>query len=129
MSQDFDQFDFDDVAVLKMVRMFAHPDLTNGVGLIELIFSEGTVFVAVDASTDNLICSRVLPEVGKACTRLFPTSFWDPIIGKFLTTAWQMTTIVGIRTLFNCGFAIVPMKGRTPSSNCTARHLRLPSVK
>ena len=111
MSQDCDPFDFDDVAILEIVRMFAHPDLPNGVCLIELSFTEGQVFVAVDDRTDDLICSRTLPEVGFACRRPFPTSFWDPVIGLSLITAWQMTNNRGYRDAVQLRFRARPSEG------------------
>jgi hypothetical protein len=111
MSRDFDQFNFDDVPILEMVKMFAHPDLPDGVGMIELSFTTGRVFIAVDDDTDNLICSRTLPEVGAASTSPFPAGFWDPIIGTALTTAWQMTNDRGYPDAVQLRFRALPNEG------------------
>jgi hypothetical protein len=111
MSRDPDPFDFDDVAILEMARTFAHPDHPSGVCLIELSFTEGKVFIAVDDSTDNLVCSRTLPAVGVTCTHPFPSSFWDPVIGLSLITAWQMINNRGYGDAVQLRFRARPSEG------------------
>jgi uncharacterized protein DUF6334 len=111
MSLAFDQFSFDDVPILESVKMSAHPDLPDGIGLIELSFTEGKVFIAVDIDTDNLVCSRTLPELGAAYTTPVPASFWDPVIGRALTTAWQMTCDRGYPDAIQLRFRAHPNEG------------------
>ena len=111
MSRNFDQFQFDDVPILETVRMFAHPDFADGVSMIEMYFTTGRVFIAIDQDTDNLICSRTLPEVGAPYTIRLPARFWDPIIGKSLTTAWQMTNDRGYPDAVQLRFRALPNEG------------------
>ncbi len=112
MSLNSCQFSFEkDVAILQRVDMFTHPDIPDGVGLIEFSLSEGTVFVTIDPDTDNLICSRNLLELAAPCTNPVSASFWEPIIGKALITAWEMINDRGYLDAVQLRFRTHPNEG------------------
>jgi hypothetical protein len=113
VSEGFSPFSFDgvDMPVLEKAKMHAHPDLPEEVGLIELSFTEGGVFIAVDSDTDNLICSTSLPGAGAECTVPLPASFWDPLLGQALTNAWHMTNDRGYPDAVQLRFRALPNEG------------------
>ena len=92
MSEIFDQFDESIATNLVAVRMWAHPDLPNGIGLIELSFATGQVFIGIEDEYDTLLCSRVKMESHGSYTCPIPSPFWDPLVGKSLVGAWKMTS-------------------------------------
>jgi hypothetical protein len=111
MSQQFDQFDCDEVRLLTGVNMFAHPDLPGGIGLIELAFSECTVFVCIDEEFDSLICARTRPMSHRDYTLPVFSSFWDLLIGQALTNAWLMTNDRGYEDGIQMRFRNLPNAG------------------
>ena len=120
MSQEFDHFDAAMATELDRVRMFSHPDLPDGIGLIEFSFRGGNVFVTVEDEFDTLLSSRMLPKASLSHTRPCQSSFWDSFVGKSLVGAWQMTNDRGypdgiqmkFRELPNAGaYSIVQMYG------------------
>ena len=131
MSQQFDQFDRAISTSLNKVRMFAHPDLPNDIGVLELSFSECTVFVCIDDEYDTLICTNTMPESHSGYTRALTTSFWDDVLGKALTNAWQMTNDRGYPDGLQLRFRDTPnAERRTPDPTrlfrCMARHPKSP---
>ena len=85
--QEFDQFDCATAAILREVKMFAHPDLPNGIGVIELSFPDCKVFVCIDDEYDTLTCTNTMPETHSIYTHGLAASFWDGILGKAFTNA------------------------------------------
>jgi hypothetical protein len=92
VSKVFDQFDKSIATKLDAVKMWAHPDLPNGIGLIELSFESGQVFISIEDEFDTLNCSRARSESQASYTLSISSPFWDPVVGKFLIGAWKMTS-------------------------------------
>lgn len=111
MSQEFDQFDRAISTTLNEVKMFAHPDLSNGIGVIELSFSESRVFVCIDNEYDTLICANTMPESHSTYTQVLTVSFWDEVLGKALANAWQMTNDRGYPDAIQLRFRDLPNAG------------------
>jgi hypothetical protein len=91
VSKSFDQFDELIATSLDAVKMWAHPDLPNGIGMIELAFEGVTIFVIIEEEYDTLDCSRATPESQPSYSLPISASFWDPVLGKSLVGAWMMT--------------------------------------
>ncbi len=91
MTSEFDHFDNVIATALEDVRMFSHPDLPNGIGLVELSFVGGKVFLGIEDEYDTLLYSRAMPESHHSYTLRSSSSFWSPILGRSLVGAWQMT--------------------------------------
>lgn len=87
----FDQFDELMATGLVSVNMWAHPDLPNGVGLIELVFQTGQVFIGIEVEFDTLRCSRMTSESNEVYSWPILSPFWHPILGMTLVGAWRMT--------------------------------------
>ncbi len=111
MSQEFNQFDSEKVRTLESVKMFAHPDLPNGIGVIELSFPDCKVFVCIDDEYDTLICTNAMPESHASYTLALPASFWESVLGKTLTNAWQMTDDRGYPDAIQLRFRDLPNAG------------------
>ncbi len=111
MSEIFDQFDCDGLRILQSVQMLSHPDLPDGVGVIEISFLGCKVFVCIQDEYDTLLCTRTMPEshVGYTCS--VSASFWEPILGKTLTDAWQMTSDRGYPDALQLRFRDHPNAG------------------
>lgn len=89
--QEFDQFDEVMTTALERVRHFAHPDLPNGIGLVELCFMKSKVFIGIEEEYDTLLCSKLSPESHAPYNCSRPNSFWESVIGWVLVGAWLMT--------------------------------------
>jgi uncharacterized protein DUF6334 len=111
MSQEFDQFDRAIATTLSEVKMFAHPDLPNGIGVIELSFSDCKVFICIDDEYDTLTCTDAVPESHSGYTYALAASFWDGVLGKALTNAWRMTNDRGYPDAFQLRFRELPNAG------------------
>lgn len=111
MTQQFDQFDRAISTTLREVKMFAHPDLPKDIGVVELRFSECTVFVRIEDEYDTLVCANTMPESYSAYTRSLSSSFWDGVLGKALTNAWQMTNDRGYPDALQLRFRDLPNAG------------------
>ncbi len=111
MNQEFDHFDVAMATELDRVRMFSHPDLPNGIGLIEFSFRGGKVFVAIEDEFDTLLFSRMLPKASLSCTYPFQSPFWDSFVGKSLVGAWQMTNDRGYTDALQMRFRELPNAG------------------
>ncbi len=109
--QQFDQFDCAISTTLNAVKMFAHPDLPKVPGLIELSFNECVVFVCIDIEYDTLTCTNTVPESHSRYTHALTASFWDGILGKALTNAWQMTNDRGYPDAIQLRFRDLPNEG------------------
>lgn len=108
---EFNQFDCEKVRILESVRMFAHPDLSNGIGVVELCFSNCKVFVCIDDEYDTLIFTNTMPESHSSYTHALKASFWDGVLGKALTDAWQMTSDRGYPDALQLRFRDLPNAG------------------
>ncbi len=110
---EFDQFDgADTVPILSAVRMMGDEVAPDEVGLVELAFSEFTVFVRIDPEYDSLLCSRTPPESWRSqYCRQITSSFWDALIGRALTDAWQMTNYRGYFDALELQFREQPNSG------------------
>lgn len=91
MKKEFQQFDCAIAATLNEAKMFAHPDLPNAIGVIQLSFPDCRIFVCIEDEDDTLTCTNTMPESHSAYTLALRTSFWDTVVGKALTNAWRMT--------------------------------------
>lgn len=91
--------------------MYRHPALRDGVFLIDLSFSLGEVFVAIDEDLDTLICSRIAPSL-VGIDSVFASPFWDPLIGHALTNAWMMTNDRGYPDAIQLRFRASPNEGQ-----------------
>ena len=111
MTQEFDQFDRAISTALSEVKMFAHPDLSNGIGVIELSFPDCKVFVCIGDEYDTLICTNTMPESHSSYTHALTASFWDGVLGKALTNAWQMTNDRGYPDALQLRFRDLPNAG------------------
>ena len=111
MMRQFDQFDRAISTTLRAVKTFAHPDLPKDIGVVELQFSECTVFVCIDDEYDTLICTNTMPESHSSYTHALTASFWDGVLGKALTNAWQMTNDRGYPDAFQLRFRDLPNAG------------------
>lgn len=111
MSQEFNQFDCKRVRILEGVKMFAHPDLPHGIGVIELSFPDCKVFVCIEDEYDTLLCTNTMPESHSGYTRALAASFWDKVLGRALTNAWQMTNDRGYPDAFQLRFRELPNAG------------------
>jgi hypothetical protein len=109
--QRFDQFDRAISTTLNKVKMFAHPDLPNGIGVIELSFLDCRVFACIDDQYDTLVCTNAMPESHSGYTHALPASFWDGILGKALTNAWQMINDRGYPDAIQLRFRDLPNAG------------------
>jgi hypothetical protein len=128
MSQEWNYFDAAIATVLESVKLFSHPDLPNGIGLIELSFPKCKVFVGIEDEYDTLLCSSVVLKTHVAYTCSISSSFWDPAIGKSLVGAWQMTNDRGypdaiqlrFRELANAGlYTIIQLYGEASQITMT----------
>ena len=111
MKQEFDYFDTAMATELEQVRLFSHPDFPDGIGLIELSFRGGKVFIAVEDEFDTLLCSRAFPVAYLSYTYLGQSSFWDSFVGKSLVGAWQMTNDRGYPDAIQLRFREIPNAG------------------
>lgn len=111
MSKQFDQFDRAISTTLKEVKMFAHPDLPNEIGVVILSFPECRVFICIDDEYDTLICTNAMPDSHSGYTQTLTVSFWDGILGKALTNAWQMTNDRGYPDAVQLRFRDLPNAG------------------
>ena len=111
MTKEFNQFDSDQIRTLQRVRMFAHPDLPERIGVIELSFPELTVFVCIEDEYDTLACSNSLPPTHSEYTLRLDASFWDGLLGKSLTNAWLMTNDRGYPDAIQLRFRDLPNAG------------------
>jgi hypothetical protein len=107
----FYQFDFAIATMLQDVRMFAHPDLPKGAGVIELSFSNCKVFVSIQDEHDTLLCTEALPETHFVYMCPISASFWDPVIRKALISAWRMTDERGYPDAIQLRFRDLPNSG------------------
>lgn len=111
IGQHFDKFDRAISTTLKGVKMFGHPDLPGGVGVIELSFSDCKVFLCIEDEFDTLLCTSILPASHSGYTHRLDPSFWDGTLGKALTNAWQMTNDRGYRDAIQLRFRDQPNAG------------------
>jgi hypothetical protein len=111
MTRKFDQFDCAISTTLNEAKMFAHPDLPNGIGVIELSFPDCKVFVCIEDEYDTLICKNALPESHSSYTHVLTGSFWDGVLGKALTNAWLMTNDRGYPDALQLRFRDLPNAG------------------
>jgi hypothetical protein len=111
MSEEFDQFDCGISTALKEVKMFAHPDLPKGIGVIELFFPGCKVFVCTDDECDTLVCTSALPESHFGYVHALRASFWDAVLGKALTNASRMTNDRGYPDGLQLRFRDLPNDG------------------
>ena len=111
MTRQFEQFDRAISTTLKEVKMFAHPDLPKDIGVVELQFSKCTVFVCIEDESDTLVCANTMPESYAGYTRSLSSSFWDGVLGKALTNAWQMTNERGYPDALQLRFRDLPNAG------------------
>ena len=112
MSEIFNQFDCDGLRILQSVQMLAHPDLPTGVGVIELSFLDCAVFVCIEDEYDTLLCTRTRPESHVSYTCSLSAHFWEPILRKTLTDAWQMTSDRGYPDALQLRFRDQPNAGQ-----------------
>jgi Family of unknown function (DUF6334) len=91
MSENFYQFDCAIGSTLSSAEIFSHPDLPGTAGVVVLRFRDCHVFICVNDEDDTLRCSRVLPPSHASYSLQMSTSFWERLLGKTLTNAWQMT--------------------------------------
>ena len=91
--------------------MFAHPDLLDGIGVVELCFHDWKVFVCIDDEYDTLIFTNTMPESHSSYTHALKASFWDAVLGKALTDAWQMTSDRGYPDALQLRFRDLPNAG------------------
>ncbi len=111
MTQEFTQFDSEHVRTLESVSMFAHPDLPDWIGVIQFSFSAITVYVCIEDDNDTLTCINCLPQSHVGYTLRLSASFWDRLLGKTLTNAWQMTNDRGYPDAIQLRFRELPNAG------------------
>jgi hypothetical protein len=111
MSQEFNQFDCAIATALVGVGTFAHPDLPSAIGVVGLSFPDCKVFVCIDNEYDSLICTNIMPGSHSGYTRSLSASFWDSLLGKALTNAWQMTNDRGYPDAIQLRFRDLPNAG------------------
>lgn len=111
MNQEFDHFDAAMATELEGVRMFSHPDLPDGIGLVEFSFRGGKVFVGVEDEFDTLLFARMLPEAYLSYTCPCQSPFWNSFVGKSLVGAWQMTNDRGYPDAMQMRFRELPNAG------------------
>jgi hypothetical protein len=91
--------------------MFAHPDLPECIGVIELSFPGLTVFVCIEDEYDTLACTNVLPPTYSEYIVRLDAGFWDTLVGKDLTNAWLMTSDRGYPDAIQLRFRDLPNAG------------------
>ena len=135
MGIEFDQFDCPAPRVLEDVKMLAHPDLPQGIGVVVLSFPSCQVFVCVNEDDDSLTCTRELPESHSDYSLSLPATFWERVMGKCLTNAWLMTNDRGypdamqlrFRDLPNAGaYTIIQMCAAASQMSVTYSRLSIP---
>ena len=111
MNNEFSHFDDAMATELKQVKMFSHPDLPNGIGLIELYFLGGAVFVGIEDEYDTLLCSRTRSDSYDLYTFPCASSFWNSIVGRSLVGAWYMSNDRGYADAIQLRFRELPNDG------------------
>src|SRR5690606_29077989 len=89
------------------------PDLPTSVGIIELSFLDCTVFVCIQDEYDTLLCTQTKPESHVSYTCSLSASFWEPLLRKTLTDAWQMTSDRGYPDALQLRFRDQPNAGHS----------------
>ena len=88
---EFNQFDSVISTPLRDIQFFAHPDLPEAIGLVNLVFETGIVLIQIETEFDTLSLSTRFEESHQTFTIKLGIGAYRSILGKILVNAWKMT--------------------------------------